>query len=78
MGVIPHSGQKTSCRIIDQVETCKGELTDSIIKCVTVIQPRHDEGIDWCQSDVVQKVAFPLLAAQDKKVRFKSCADLSV
>lgn len=61
-----HSGQKTSCRILDQLDTYKGRLTDSIIKYVTVIQPRHDEGVDYCLK-VVQEVASPLPAAQGRK-----------
>lgn len=38
---------KTSSHIVDRLETSSWRLTDSIIKCVTVFQPRHDEGVDY-------------------------------
>lgn len=73
------SSQKMGCCILDQLESWKRGLTDSIIKCIAVIHPRCDEGWDYLLKVLSCKKWLHLCQLpQVKKAGLDNCADLTI
>lgn len=74
---LTRSSQKASCRILNHLEACNGRLAYSIIKCVAVIQPRRDEGMEYCLQVLLSKKCLPLCPLpQVEEAGLKHDADL--